>query len=204
MWVSVFGSEKEKAAWRKGCAFCKEKEAEEVRRGETKMKECARKDETRMRSNEIDKRVLLNRLCIHGLLFHTCGQSTKGIGTGRFALQRAHTNTDAKLPPPTSARACTPPLSGRGASVSLATLPVAPVTMTPGFCSLLKTLERQKMSVDSMKRPLMMAALNGLYVARMPVPESPAEDGAKAATDERVRCSFSQGNVFVCLFFNHF
>lgn len=35
----------------------------------------------------------------------------------------------------------------------------------------------------------MMAALNGLYVARMPVPESPAEDGAKAATDERVRCS---------------
>ena len=60
--------------------------------------------------------------------------------------------------------------------------------MTPGFSSLLKTLERQKMSVDSMKRPLMMAALNGLYVARMPVPESPAEDGAKAATDERVRC----------------
>lgn len=67
-------------------------------------------------------------------------------------------------------------------------LPV-PVTMTPGFSSLLKTLERQKMSVDSMKRPLMMAALNGLYVARMPVPENPAEDGAKAATDERVRCS---------------
>uniref|UniRef100_A0A3B5AV71 Protein tyrosine phosphatase non-receptor type 14 n=1 Tax=Stegastes partitus TaxID=144197 RepID=A0A3B5AV71_9TELE len=52
-----------------------------------------------------------------------------------------------------------------------------------------RTLERQKMSVDSMKRPLMMAALNGLYVARMPVPESPAEDGAKAATDERVRRS---------------
>lgn len=42
------------------------------------------------------------------------------------------------------------------------------------------------MSVDSLKRPLMMAALNGLYVARMPVPESPSEDGAKAATDERV------------------
>ncbi|TKS76379.1 Tyrosine-protein phosphatase non-receptor type 14 [Collichthys lucidus] len=50
-----------------------------------------------------------------------------------------------------------------------------------------RTLERQKMSVDSMKRPLMMAALNGLYVARMPVPESPAEDGAKAATDERCK-----------------
>uniref|UniRef100_A0A3Q0R9S2 protein-tyrosine-phosphatase n=1 Tax=Amphilophus citrinellus TaxID=61819 RepID=A0A3Q0R9S2_AMPCI len=49
------------------------------------------------------------------------------------------------------------------------------------------TLERQKMSVDSMKRPLMMAALNGLYVARMPVPESPGEEGAKAATDERCK-----------------
>lgn len=61
-----------------------------------------------------------------------------------------------------------------------------PVNLTPASCSLLKTLERQKMSVDSLKRPLMMAALNGLYVARMPVPESPAEDGAKA-TDERVR-----------------
>lgn len=44
------------------------------------------------------------------------------------------------------------------------------------------------MSVDSMKRPLMMAALNGLYVARMPVPESPGEEGAKATTDERVGC----------------
>ncbi|XP_063351327.1 tyrosine-protein phosphatase non-receptor type 14-like [Pelmatolapia mariae] len=50
-----------------------------------------------------------------------------------------------------------------------------------------RTLERQKMSVDSMKRPLMMAALNGLYVARMPVPESPGEEGAKAATDERCK-----------------
>lgn len=54
--------------------------------------------------------------------------------------------------------------------------------------SLLKTLERQKMSVDSIKRPLMMAALNGLYVARMPVPESPSEEGAKSPTDERVKC----------------
>uniref|UniRef100_A0A672HZ29 Tyrosine-protein phosphatase non-receptor type n=1 Tax=Salarias fasciatus TaxID=181472 RepID=A0A672HZ29_SALFA len=70
--------------------------------------------------------------------------------------------------------------------VSPAMLPV-PVTVTPGLSSFLKTLERQKMSVDSMKRPLMMAALNGLYVARMPVPESPAEDGAKAATDERCK-----------------
>uniref|UniRef100_A0A668AJK8 Tyrosine-protein phosphatase non-receptor type n=1 Tax=Myripristis murdjan TaxID=586833 RepID=A0A668AJK8_9TELE len=50
-----------------------------------------------------------------------------------------------------------------------------------------RTLERQKMSVDSMKRPLMMAALNGLFVPHMPVPESPVEDGAKAATDERCK-----------------
>ncbi|CAG5928053.1 unnamed protein product [Menidia menidia] len=50
-----------------------------------------------------------------------------------------------------------------------------------------RTLERQKMSVDSMKRPLMMAALNGLCVARMPVPESPAEEAGKSATDERCK-----------------
>ncbi|KAF0023540.1 hypothetical protein F2P81_024170 [Scophthalmus maximus] len=50
-----------------------------------------------------------------------------------------------------------------------------------------RTLERQKMSVDSMKRPLMMATLNGLYVTRMPVPKSPPEEGAKAATDERCK-----------------
>lgn len=71
-----------------------------------------------------------------------------------------------------------------------------PINVTPGFSSLLKTLERQKMSVDSMKRPLMMAALNGLYVARMPVPESPAEDCAKAATDERVKMSFCLLHLF--------
>ena len=64
------------------------------------------------------------------------------------------------------------------------------VIMTAGFSSLMKTLERQKLSADSMKRPLMMAALNGLYVARMPVPENPHEDAsAKANTDERVRHS---------------
>uniref|UniRef100_A0A8B9KMI6 protein-tyrosine-phosphatase n=1 Tax=Astyanax mexicanus TaxID=7994 RepID=A0A8B9KMI6_ASTMX len=50
------------------------------------------------------------------------------------------------------------------------------------------TLERQKLSADSMKRPLMMAALNGLYVARMPVPENPHEDASsKAITDERCK-----------------
>ena len=58
--------------------------------------------------------------------------------------------------------------------------------MTAGLSSFLKTLERQKLSVDSVKRPLMMAALNGLYVAR--VPESHQEDGgARAAPDDRVR-----------------
>uniref|UniRef100_A0A6Q2X077 protein-tyrosine-phosphatase n=1 Tax=Esox lucius TaxID=8010 RepID=A0A6Q2X077_ESOLU len=50
-----------------------------------------------------------------------------------------------------------------------------------------RTLERQKMSVDSLKRPLMMAALNGLYVARMPVPENLHNDGVTVAPDERVR-----------------
>ncbi|KAI1897234.1 hypothetical protein AGOR_G00081180 [Albula goreensis] len=50
-----------------------------------------------------------------------------------------------------------------------------------------RTLEKQKMSVDSLKRPLMMAALNGLYVARMPVPESQQEDTAKCSTDERCK-----------------
>lgn len=59
------------------------------------------------------------------------------------------------------------------------------------------------MSVDSMKRPLMMAALNGLYVARMPVPESPGEDGAKAATDERVGCLFWYKVFIIMLDFYH-
>ncbi|XP_036406016.1 tyrosine-protein phosphatase non-receptor type 14-like [Megalops cyprinoides] len=49
-----------------------------------------------------------------------------------------------------------------------------------------RTLEKQKMS-DSLKRPLMMAALNGLYVARMPVPESQQEDMTKSSTDERCK-----------------
>lgn len=50
-----------------------------------------------------------------------------------------------------------------------------------------RTLEKQKMSVDSLKRPLMMAALNGLYMARMPVPESQQKDVAKCSTDERCK-----------------
>lgn len=57
------------------------------------------------------------------------------------------------------------------------------------------------MSVDSIKRPLMMAALNGLYVARMPVPESPAEEGAKSPMDERVRPLLSLDDVYFFFFF---
>uniref|UniRef100_A0A3B4UVG6 protein-tyrosine-phosphatase n=2 Tax=Seriola TaxID=8160 RepID=A0A3B4UVG6_SERDU len=59
--------------------------------------------------------------------------------------------------------------------------------------TLSNTLERQKMSVDSMKRPLMMAALNGLYVARMPVPKGPSEEGAKLKLEEeRVFTEYEQ------------
>lgn len=138
------------------------------------------------------KKVSVNRLGALGLLFHTCGQNTRGVGMSRFALQTLHTHTYTHQILPTHFSSCTcacTQYSGHGRSVSLAMLPV-PATMTPGFSSLLKTLERQKMSVDSMKRPLMMAALNGLYVARMPVPEGSAEDSAKIASDERVRFSF--------------
>uniref|UniRef100_A0A8C9TW39 Tyrosine-protein phosphatase non-receptor type n=1 Tax=Scleropages formosus TaxID=113540 RepID=A0A8C9TW39_SCLFO len=49
----------------------------------------------------------------------------------------------------------------------------------------LRTLEKQKMSVDSLKRPLMMAALNGLYVARISVIESHATPPAQCKLLER-------------------
>ncbi|XP_033874568.1 tyrosine-protein phosphatase non-receptor type 14-like isoform X2 [Acipenser ruthenus] len=48
-----------------------------------------------------------------------------------------------------------------------------------------RNLEKQKM--DSLKRPLMMAALNGLSVARLPVPEDNQEDTSKVTTDERCK-----------------
>lgn len=107
----------------------------------------------------------------------------------RFALQTGCTHTHAHARAsgsPHPRRLCRQTLVASSTPVTLEMLSL-PVTTIPGFSSLLKTLERQKMSVDSMKRPLMMAALNGLYVARMPVPESPAEDVTKANTDERVR-----------------
>ncbi|MBN3313185.1 PTN14 phosphatase, partial [Atractosteus spatula] len=50
-----------------------------------------------------------------------------------------------------------------------------------------RTLEKQKMAMDSLKRPLMMAALNGLYVSRMPVPENQQDDSSKVTTDERCK-----------------
>uniref|UniRef100_A0A8C9VCA1 Tyrosine-protein phosphatase non-receptor type n=1 Tax=Scleropages formosus TaxID=113540 RepID=A0A8C9VCA1_SCLFO len=52
----------------------------------------------------------------------------------------------------------------------------------------LRTLEKQKMSVDSLKRPLMMAALNGLYVARMPVPENQQEDLTRVCSGTVLSC----------------
>ncbi|XP_041106547.1 tyrosine-protein phosphatase non-receptor type 14-like [Polyodon spathula] len=48
-----------------------------------------------------------------------------------------------------------------------------------------RNLEKQKM--DSLKRPLMMAALNGLCVARLSVPEDNQEDTSKVTTDERCK-----------------
>ncbi|KAK1171432.1 tyrosine-protein phosphatase non-receptor type 14-like [Acipenser oxyrinchus oxyrinchus] len=48
-----------------------------------------------------------------------------------------------------------------------------------------RNLEKQKM--DSLKRPLMMAALNGLCVTRLPVPEDNQEDTSKVTTDERCK-----------------
>ncbi|KAI5614981.1 tyrosine-protein phosphatase non-receptor type 21 isoform X2 [Silurus asotus] len=48
-----------------------------------------------------------------------------------------------------------------------------------------RTLERQKNAVDSVKSPLMMAALNGLYSGRSPVLVNTHEDvSSKANTDE--------------------
>ena len=41
--------------------------------------------------------------------------------------------------------------------------------------------------LEAQKRPLMLAALNGLSVARVPVPEDSQDEGAKVPMDERVR-----------------
>lgn len=41
--------------------------------------------------------------------------------------------------------------------------------------------------LEAQKRPLMLAALNGLSVARVPVPEDSQDEVAKVPMDERVR-----------------
>nr|XP_060610263.1 tyrosine-protein phosphatase non-receptor type 14 [Anolis sagrei ordinatus] len=52
----------------------------------------------------------------------------------------------------------------------------------------MKYLEKQKMAgLEAQKRPLMLAALNGLSVARVPVPEDSQDEGAKVPMDERCR-----------------
>uniref|UniRef100_A0A3B3YNC5 protein-tyrosine-phosphatase n=1 Tax=Poecilia mexicana TaxID=48701 RepID=A0A3B3YNC5_9TELE len=55
-----------------------------------------------------------------------------------------------------------------------------------------QTLERQKMSVDSLRRPLMMAALNGLYVARMPVARNQCETLELKLEEDRVFTEYEQ------------
>ncbi|XP_020664335.3 tyrosine-protein phosphatase non-receptor type 14 [Pogona vitticeps] len=52
----------------------------------------------------------------------------------------------------------------------------------------MRYLEKQKMAgLEAQKRPLMLAALNGLSVARVPVPEDSQDEGAKVPMDERCR-----------------
>ncbi|XP_013908361.1 PREDICTED: tyrosine-protein phosphatase non-receptor type 14 [Thamnophis sirtalis] len=52
----------------------------------------------------------------------------------------------------------------------------------------MRYLEKQKMAgLEAQKRPLMLAALNGLSVARVPVPEDSQDEGAKVPMDERER-----------------
>lgn len=41
--------------------------------------------------------------------------------------------------------------------------------------------------LEAQKRPLMLAALNGLSVARVPVPEDSQDEASKMPMDERVR-----------------
>ncbi|XP_043917235.1 tyrosine-protein phosphatase non-receptor type 14 [Protopterus annectens] len=53
---------------------------------------------------------------------------------------------------------------------------------------MLRNLEKQKLTaLDAQKRPLMLAALNGLSVARVTLPEDTQDDTAKVPADERCR-----------------
>ncbi|XP_044281434.1 tyrosine-protein phosphatase non-receptor type 14 isoform X2 [Varanus komodoensis] len=64
----------------------------------------------------------------------------------------------------------------------------------------MKYLEKQKMAgLEAQKRPLMLAAFNGLSVARVPVPEDSQDEGAKVPMDERcktLRRKLEEGMVF--------
>lgn len=53
--------------------------------------------------------------------------------------------------------------------------------------------------LEAQKRPLMLAALNGLSVARVPVPEDSQDEVTKVPMDERVRWSLTKCWLF-CLF----
>ncbi|KAK2535615.1 Ptpn14 [Columba guinea] len=63
-----------------------------------------------------------------------------------------------------------------------------------------RNLEKQKMAgLDAQKRPLMLAALNGLSVARVPVPEDSQDEVAKVPMDERCKIlkrKLEEGMVF--------
>uniref|UniRef100_A0A8B9ZEC3 Tyrosine-protein phosphatase non-receptor type n=1 Tax=Anas platyrhynchos TaxID=8839 RepID=A0A8B9ZEC3_ANAPL len=61
-------------------------------------------------------------------------------------------------------------------------------------------LEKQKMAgLEAQKRPLMLAALNGLSVARVPVPEDSQDEASKMPMDERcknLKRKLEEGMVF--------
>uniref|UniRef100_A0A8D0H2Y0 Tyrosine-protein phosphatase non-receptor type n=1 Tax=Sphenodon punctatus TaxID=8508 RepID=A0A8D0H2Y0_SPHPU len=65
---------------------------------------------------------------------------------------------------------------------------------------MMRNLEKQKMAgLEAQKRPLMLAALNGLSFARVPVPEDSQDEVAKVPMDERckiLRRKLDEGMVF--------
>ncbi|XP_006036283.1 tyrosine-protein phosphatase non-receptor type 14 isoform X1 [Alligator sinensis] len=65
---------------------------------------------------------------------------------------------------------------------------------------MMRNLEKQKMAgLEAQKRPLLLAALNGLSVARVPVPEDSQDEVAKVPMDERCKIlkrKLEEGMVF--------
>lgn len=65
---------------------------------------------------------------------------------------------------------------------------------------MMRNLEKQKMAgLEAQKRPLMLAALNGLSVARVPVPEDSQDEASKMPMDERcknLKRKLEEGMVF--------